>query len=93
MTGCGVYIIRTGKTAYIGSSRNIDNRLRMHVRDLFKGKHPNAKLQLEFNHHDGLAQYEVLIECTPVLLELYEYVFIEAAQNFYELANLRGKDF
>lgn len=50
-TEAGVYAIRSTESGrkYIGSSRNIKNRIISHIRDLSIGCHPNHALQSDFS--------------------------------------------
>lgn len=49
--GCGVYEIASGTTGqfYVGSSLRVMRRLTQHQELLEAGKHPNPRLQAEFN--------------------------------------------
>jgi hypothetical protein len=48
----GVYMIQhlTTQRAYIGSSRNVEQRCRHHVSALLEGRHTNAELQADWDH-------------------------------------------
>lgn len=46
---CGTYIVKSGNTAYIGSSSNLIQRKSAHKRDLQRGIHPNKNLQKAFD--------------------------------------------
>ena len=45
----GVYKIKIGDKIYIGSSNNINGRIKRHIYDLEKNKHYNHKMQNAYN--------------------------------------------
>lgn len=53
-SGCCIYCIEniTKGKKYIGQSRNITNRRKSHRQALINGKHPNKKMQEDFNSGD-----------------------------------------
>ena len=55
MIGAGIYTIENRKTGrvYIGSSINIQGRIRTHFGQLQRNEHPNKFLQSSFNKHGG----------------------------------------
>lgn len=76
----GVYQIfctATGKS-YIGSSSNIDRRIKTHKQHLEKGCHNNRKLQKDYDIH-GIESFEFLIlekDVAHDLLTAYEKYWI-----------------
>lgn len=62
-----------GRT-YIGSSKNVSNRLSMHIEDLQGGKHHNTKLQNVFNKYG---------------LQVFEFYLIEYVSNEMSKLELR----
>jgi group I intron endonuclease len=69
---CGVYklIFPNGKI-YVGSSLNMENRLREHKRMLNKGVHHSKKLQYAFNKH-GMPEFYFVLICRPEDRLMYE---------------------
>lgn len=107
-TTSGIYAIVntvTGKL-YIGSSKNIENRLAFHKKALSRGNHPNRHLQNSVNKH-GISSflfyvvYEV--NCSAKDLLKYENLLIlsENPRNLYNMVcplqfhseNLNYQDF
>lgn len=76
----GVYQIfctATGKS-YVGSSSNIDRRIKTHKQHLEKGCHNNRKLQKDYDIH-GIESFEFLIlekDVAHDLLTAYEKYWI-----------------
>lgn len=63
----GVYsILHTGSgKRYVGSSVNLDARLKKHLRLLRKGEHHSYKLQRDWNKYsEGAFEIEVLLRCS-----------------------------
>ena len=81
----GIYIIKNAKTkkVYVGSSINITNRVRNHIKDLNKGIHHSMKLQRSFNKH-GLQVfvYGVIELCDKNLLPLREKYWIDYYDSY-----------
>ena len=76
----GVYIIRNlinGKI-YIGSSKNIKNRLKTHLNMLKKNIHHSIDLQVDFNKYgEDNFESEILIECSSADARKYEEDYID----------------
>lgn len=85
----GVYQIRNlvnGK-CYVGSSNNIGRRYLDHMRELSRGTHSNPRLQLSWNKHGGDSfEFSVLFRCPENVLPIYEQMFINDLQPFYNIA-------
>ena len=78
---CGVYKIFSKKLAnrcYIGSSINIQNRWKKHIRELKANKHHSVKLQRHFNKYgiDDL-EFTILVECDKKELLNEEQSFLD----------------
>ena len=64
----GVYMIkntRTGKV-YIGSSWDIEQRLKEHRRCLARGKHPCKALQSDYNDLHPMTTHVLYVEAVPI---------------------------
>ena len=63
----GVYMIenRINKKVYIGSSSDIEQRLRTHRNQLRKGTHKNKALQEDFNNHHTFRVHVLYVEAIP----------------------------
>lgn len=63
----GVYMIKniTNKKVYIGSSRNIEQRLQCHRNALRSGTHRNKALQEDFNKHHQFRAFVLHVEAAP----------------------------
>ena len=85
---CGVYCLQclaNGKL-YIGSSKNIRNRIQQHFSKLRKNKHDNPNLQQEFNSEgeDGFMAF-VLKECNPTELLKFEQFYLNTQTGWYNV--------
>lgn len=58
----GVYIIKVGKTKYVGASGDLEIRKQIHLNQLKRGKHYNPGLQKAYNEEQKF-RFEVLEEC------------------------------
>lgn len=91
----GIYQIRclyTGK-CYIGSSEQIGNRWRQHLKALESNTHVNAKLQNAWNKY-GKDQFEftVLLEVTDGTdLLAYEQLYLDGQHPTFNIAEKAGK--
>jgi group I intron endonuclease len=82
----GVYEILNNANGnrYIGSSRNIYNRICSHKSLLKKGTHQNKHLQNAWNKYtEELFSFSVLCCCDPVNQYLYEQLFIDQLKPEY----------
>ena len=83
----GVYTITNkldGKM-YVGSSKDIDSRIRRHKSDLKNNKHHNAKLQNAVNKYKlNNFNFELLVECElehQFAIECYWYNLLNPSYN------------
>lgn len=51
---------------YIGSSINVERRLKEHLRNLEKNRHCNDHLQSAYNKYKDVLQFQFLEECEPI---------------------------
>jgi len=58
----GVYIIKVGKTKYVGASGNLKVRKEIHFNQLKRGKHYNPYLQEAYNKSQEF-RFEIIEEC------------------------------
>lgn len=95
----GVYMIEniTNKKVYIGSSRDIENRLRTHRHALRNGTHHNKDMQEDFNRHHKFVARILYVEAAPRRtsfnrnrLYAMEYKFIEQYDAFNSGYNQLG---
>lgn len=92
----GVYQIRNtiNDKRYIGSAVSLHTRLGTHKRELFKGKHINAKLQRAWAK-SGAENFvfEKIIICSKEDLLMYEQIAIDgydAVKNGYNISPVAG---
>jgi group I intron endonuclease len=76
----GVYLIENSVTGrkYVGSSSNIDRRIKTHKQHLQKGCHNNRKLQKDYDMH-GIESFKFIIlekDVAHDLLTAYEKYWI-----------------
>ena len=62
MTGVYKIVFPSGKW-YVGSSKNVSERIQTHERALFKSKHKNRKLQKEYDEYSDRVQYHIIKVC------------------------------
>lgn len=84
MVNTGIYQIlhkESGKR-YIGSSKNIKNRLAEHKSGLRHSRHPNDYLQKAFNKYgEDAFEFKQIVECLQQDLELYEQLIIDGYKS------------
>lgn len=89
MNNSGVYQIVNlinGKR-YVGSSKNINQRIAQHKRALRKNRHVNNYLQNSYNKYgENLFEYSVLLYCDPQNTLAYEQVYLDAGYGDYNIA-------
>ena len=66
---CGIYVLYIKNHTYIGSTRNIKQRLRQHRENLRNQKHRNSKLQNCYNKYSEL-YYDILKILDPSISDL-----------------------
>lgn len=64
---------------YIGSSINVERRLKEHLRNLEKNRHCNDHLQSAYNKYKDVLQFQFLEECEPDECLIFEQYYIEQA--------------
>lgn len=74
---CGVYEFWCGPYFYQGSSKDMEGRLKGHLKSLSKGKHGNPKMQAAFNKY-GMQDERFLVVCAENLRTVYEQDYIDA---------------
>lgn len=99
---CGTYIVKSGNTAYIGSSSNLVQRKSAHKRDLQRGIHQNKNLQKAFNEcgeysfvpHQFITPVECHNELRMILRTAEQTLLDEATQaNLWVIANVSTNTF
>ncbi len=97
----GIYqlVNKTTGHIYIGSSKDIKNRIWAHHQYLNKDCHPNIHLQRAWNKYgkDDFIE-ETLITCPEDMLLYYEQQFLDLGQPEYNIAKdalapMRGREF
>lgn len=73
---CGVYEFWCGPHFYQGSSKNIEQRCKDHLRNLKKGRHSNPRVQYAYNKY-GWTDVGVLVECEEHTLLTWEQAYID----------------
>ena len=77
---------------YIGSSKDIDGRVRIHTNALDDGNHHSDYLQNAWNKY-GFENfvYDILIICDEDMLLFYEQSFIDAWKPAYNMSKIAGR--
>lgn len=91
---CGVYMIENivDTNIYIGSSKDVDSRIRSHFKGLNANKHHSIYLQRAFNVY-GKDSFDskLLITCHPDMLLFYEQQFIDQWKPVYNMSGIAGR--
>lgn len=89
----GIYQIinKSSRNCYIGSTINIDKRIREHQNSLKRGDHHSHILQRAFNKYglDGF-EFKTLIICKPENLLMYEQRAIDSFLPDYNISKTAG---
>ena len=92
MIGIYVIICKINKKMYIGSSMNLDKRIKRHKSDLKGNRHDNKYLQNDWNlFGEDCFEFKVVKNYDEIdrkSLEKIEYNYIEKNDNLY---NVLGK--
>lgn len=90
----GIYSIRNivNDHIYIGSSKNVEGRIKSHFKILRKNRHDSVYFQRAFNKY-GEASFvgELLITCHQDMLIWYEQQFIDQWKPEYNVSRIAGK--
>lgn len=89
----GIYqiISKASQNFYIGSSMNIDKRLREHRNALKRGAHHSHILQRSFSKYGmGGFEFKTLIICEPKDLLMYEQRTLDILQPKYNISKNAG---
>lgn len=73
---------------YIGRSSDVENRCRIHLRDLKRDKHPNPHMQNTFNKYEGSFRWELLALLEPAQAKQLEQELIDQHLNDYLCMNI-----
>lgn len=81
----GVYQIYNpiNNKRYIGSSINVERRLKEHLRNLKKNTHCNVHLQSAYNKYKDVLQFQFLEECEPDECLIFEQYYLDYITNPY----------
>lgn len=89
---CGVYKIEfPDGRFYIGSSINIERRVRGHHSDLRRRIHKNYRMQRAFNKHETMVGKELLV-CLENDLIFYEQICMNNLKPTLNLAVIAGRE-
>lgn len=73
---------------YIGSSINVERRLKEHLRNLEKNRHCNDHLQSAYNKYKDVLQFQFLEECEPDECLIFEQYYLDYYKSYLNyLAN------
>ena len=80
----GIYIIRTtiNSKVYIGSSINLYNRIKDHLKELRRNNHRNQLLQNHFNKYGMCFYFDLILECDKRLLIRQEQIYLDGYQSY-----------
>lgn len=88
----GIYGLKAplGDGLYIGSSKDVDERMKYHLKQLHGLYHPNRILQSAFNKYGELSK-NLLLVCEEKNLLLYEQAFIDFYNPRYNISKIAGR--
>lgn len=92
---CGIYQIKNqiNNKIYIGSSKNIENRWKQHIKSLNKEKHYNKYLQRAWNKYNyNNFEFIILEECLESELFIKEKIWIDKLNPEYNIGSVGGGD-
>lgn len=80
----GVYQIYNpiNNKRYIGSSINVERRLKEHLRNLKKNTHCNVHLQSAYNKYKDVLQFQFLEECEPDECLIFEQYYLDYYKSY-----------
>ena len=90
---CGIYRIvntRNGRF-YVGSSKNLKLRKKLHFNTLRLNKHHNAYLQHAYNKEPNSFVFEILIYCERDMLIQFEQICIDGLSPNYNNSKIAGR--
>lgn len=67
---------------YIGSSINVERRLKEHLRNLEKNRHCNDHLQSAYNKYKDVLQFQFLEECEPDECLIFEQYYLDYYKSY-----------
>jgi group I intron endonuclease len=91
---CGVYNIQniTNGHCYVGSSVNIEGRIRQHSKGLETGTHPSAYFQRAYDKYgEDNFEYDILKVCGRDELLLHEQHYMDLLDSRYNVSHIAGK--
>lgn len=76
---------------YIGSSQDITERIKIHLRTLRKNKHHSKKLQYHFNKYgEADLQFNILLSCDKDDLLKIEQYFLDSYYTYFNVCKIAG---
>lgn len=89
----GIYKITSpSNKIYIGSSKDISQRISQHKQHLNKHSHPNQKLQRAWIKYEGNLKFETILICELKDLIFYEQLIIDNFKPEYNIAKIAGSN-
>ena len=87
----GIYKITFMGKEYVGSAKNVKQRINRHISELKNNRHHNQKLQNEFNKHKVDALDYVILEEVDIehLIEREQY-YIDTINPYYNICRTAG---
>lgn len=79
---CGIYKITINNKIYIGSSKNIKNRLNTHLKTLKNKTHHNHTMQNLYNKYGDEIYFEIMEECLENILLIREKYYIDLLKPY-----------
>lgn len=94
METSGIYKIRSishPDRCYIGSSQRIESRIKLHFRELIKGRHHSIKLQYHYNKYgESDLVVSILTECEKSILLRKEQCYLNIYTPYFNILKIAG---
>ena len=85
---CGIYLLRfSNGSVYVGQSKDINRRFTTHCNKLAKGTHVNTKMLSAYSKY-GKPTLEILLECEPQELDIFEKEAVEIYDSINKGLNI-----
>ena len=84
-TSPGIYLIKNtlNNKIYIGSTKNLRTRMRLHINKLKRKVHDNGKIQNCYNKYGDIFDIEILENCSEDMLIEREQYYMDNFKPYY----------
>ena len=92
-TSPGIYLIKNtlNNKIYIGSTKNLRTRMRLHINKLKRKVHDNGKIQNCYNKYGDIFDIEILENCSEDMLIEREQYYMDNFKPYYNISPMAGR--